>query len=63
MAKPKKDEGGTKWLGRKNKSRQDQMPLTSRSRVADAQDRVAFMREHKPVTSGDWNAFRTKLDN
>jgi hypothetical protein len=58
MAKPKKDVGGTKWLGRKNKSRQDAMPMGLRQRVHDAQDRLAFMREHKPVTSSDWNAFR-----
>lgn len=54
MAKPKKDVGGTTWLGRKNKSRQDEMSAGNRDRVHDWQDRIAFMKERRPRRSADW---------
>lgn len=58
MAKPKKNETGSKWLGRKNKSRQDHMPVEKRERAMDAADRLKFMQEHRPRTSADWGNAR-----
>jgi len=54
MAKPKKIETGSKWLGRKNKSRQDSMPVAQRERAQDHADRLAFMQSKKPRRAADW---------
>lgn len=58
MAKPKKTETGSKWLGRKNKSRQDQMPVAKRDRAADHADRLRFMQEKRPTCAADWGNAR-----
>jgi hypothetical protein len=61
MAKPRKNETGSKWLGRKNKSRQDAMPASKRERAMDHSDRLKFMQEKRPVRSADWgNVKRAK---
>lgn len=50
--------GENKWLGRRNKTREDLKPAGNRERVANAQRVVSFSMEHKPRRSVDWQKFR-----
>ena len=48
------------WRGRKNKSRQDEMPANKRERMIEWDRRLNWMREHKPRRSADWNAYKAR---
>ena len=47
-----------KWISRKDKTRQDQMPSDIRPRKREQDKRLDFMAKHKPKSSSDWNKYK-----
>lgn len=43
-----------------DKTHQDHSPVSERPRVQEQERRIAWMRQYKPVHSGDWLNFRRR---